>query len=42
VEYEIREWLTTGVDYYYLKRDSNFANFDYTDNRVLWKVSVLL
>jgi hypothetical protein len=42
VDYAIRDWLTTGVDYYYIERESNFDIFDFTDNRVLWRTSILL
>ncbi|MBI1870471.1 MAG: outer membrane beta-barrel protein [Chlamydiae bacterium] len=39
VTYPFREWLTTGVEYNYYDRSSNFDDFDYNDNRVMWKVS---
>lgn len=39
VDYAIRDWLTTGLEYSYGERDSNFGTFDYTDNRVLWKIT---
>lgn len=42
VDYKIRDWLTTGVDYFYLDRNSNFGLFDFVDHRVLWKLAVLL
>ncbi|MBI1883573.1 MAG: outer membrane beta-barrel protein [Chlamydiae bacterium] len=39
LSYPIREWLNTSLDYNYYERDSNFDSLDYTDNRVMWKIS---
>lgn len=32
--YKFRSWLTAGLGYHYLERDSNFAESDYTNNTV--------
>lgn len=32
--YQMRRWLAFTLDYYFLWRDSNFNDFDYTNNRV--------
>ncbi len=39
LNYQIREWLNTGLSYFYFQRDSNFESLEYTDNRVVWKTS---
>lgn len=40
LKYQIRRWLGVELSYSFLLRDSNFDEFDYTDNRV--KASVIL
>jgi hypothetical protein len=37
--YPVRDWLTTGVEYGYANRDSNFEDFEYKDNRVVWRTT---
>jgi hypothetical protein len=39
LKYQMRRWLAFEIGYNFLKLDSNFSEFDYTDNRV--QVSVL-
>jgi len=34
IRYQIQRWLSVELAYDYLVRDSNFADFDYTNNRV--------
>jgi polysaccharide biosynthesis protein VpsM len=34
ITYDIKKWLSCGLDYEYKRRDSNFDNFDYKDNLV--------
>jgi hypothetical protein len=34
VQYQIRRWVSVGLDYAYGYRGSNFDDFDYTNNRV--------
>lgn len=34
VQYQVRRWLAVGLEYRYLDRSSNFADFEYTQNRV--------
>jgi hypothetical protein len=38
LRYQIRRWLAIELAYEYLRRDSNFADFDYTNNRVIGTV----
>jgi hypothetical protein len=38
VNYKIWEWLNAGVAYTYLKKESNYPENDYTDNRVLFSL----
>ena len=38
IEYRFREWLTVKADYYWIDRDSNFSDFDYTSN--IFQVSI--
>jgi len=33
LDYQIKEWLTAGVDYKYQKKDSNYEEYSYTDNQ---------
>jgi hypothetical protein len=40
LKYQMRRWLAFELGYRFLKNDSNFDDFDYTDNRI--KASVLL
>lgn len=35
LRYQVRRWLALEVAYQYLRRDSNFRDFDYTNNRVI-------
>ena len=39
--YEIRYWLTTGVGYTYWKKDSNFEEYSFTNNRFMVSLSAL-
>jgi len=34
VEYEIQKWLRLGAEYSHVRRDSNFGQFDFTDDKV--------
>jgi hypothetical protein len=34
VRYFVRRWMSVDLDYQYLARNSNFSDFDYTNNRV--------
>lgn len=34
LRYDFREWLDFELSYLYLRRDSNFSTFDYTDHRL--------
>jgi hypothetical protein len=38
VNYRIWEWLTAGVAYTYLKKESNYPQNDYTDNLVIFSL----
>lgn len=38
LRYQIRRWLALELAYQYLRRDSNFRDFDYTNNRVIGTV----
>ncbi len=38
LRYQIRRWLAVEFNYQFLKRDSNFRDFDYTNNRVIGTV----
>jgi hypothetical protein len=38
LRYQIRRWLGFEVAYQFLRRDSNFRDFDYTNNRVMGTV----
>lgn len=38
LRYQIRRWLAIELAYQYLRRDSNFPDFDYTNNRVIGTV----
>jgi hypothetical protein len=40
--YRFRSWLTAGLGYYYLERNSNFSAFDYTNNTVYLTVTAAL
>lgn len=40
LRYQIRRWLAVEASYAYLVRDSNFEDFDYTNNRVKATVSL--
>jgi hypothetical protein len=35
LRYQVRRWLALELAYQYLRRDSNFHEFDYTNNRVI-------
>ena len=35
LDYQIKDWLTAGVAYRYEKKDSNYAENDYTDNQFM-------
>ncbi|OGW38105.1 MAG: hypothetical protein A2Y97_08475 [Nitrospirae bacterium RBG_13_39_12] len=39
LQYKFREWLDLGAGYIYTKRDSNFSDFDYTNNAIFIRVS---
>lgn len=41
LRYEIRDWIHVEGSYEYKQRDSKFSNFEYKDNKVLGKVSVV-
>lgn len=38
LRYQVRRWLGLEVAYQFLRRDSNFRDFDYTNNRVIGTV----
>jgi uncharacterized protein (PEP-CTERM system associated) len=38
LNYQIWDWLSAGVAYTYLKKESNYPENDYTDNRVLFSL----
>jgi polysaccharide biosynthesis protein VpsM len=38
LRYQIRRWLAVELAYQFLRRDSNFSDFDYTNNRVIGTV----
>ena len=38
--YEFRRWLSVEVGYAFRMRDSNFSDFDYTENRVLASIQL--
>lgn len=38
LDYDIREWLTAGVNYTYKQRESNIDDKDYTNNRVAFTI----
>jgi polysaccharide biosynthesis protein VpsM len=38
VRYQLRRWLALELAYQFLRRDSNFSDFDYTNNRVIGTV----
>ena len=38
IEYRFRKWLTVKAKYYWIDRDSNFSDFDYTSN--IFQVSI--
>ncbi len=41
VEYDIQQWLSTGLAYVYRERDSTFSGqFDYQDSQVIWNASL--
>lgn len=40
--YQFRRWLNFGLGYHYLRRDSNFSEFDYTNNTVYLTVTAAL
>ena len=40
VDYQIQRWLGVGLDWAWTKRDSNFSEFDYTNNVVAGKVTL--
>lgn len=39
ITYDIKKWLSCGLDYEYKQRDSNFGKFDYKDNLVTLNAS---
>lgn len=41
LEYRIREWLTTSFGYIYTQKDSNYSQFDFSDNRVIAGVNAM-
>ena len=42
VEYSFRKWLTAKASYYYMERDSNFSDFDYSTNTFLVSLTAAL
>ena len=40
VDYNIQEWLSAGVGYEHNKKDSNYSDNDYEDNRVLFTLGM--
>jgi len=36
--YKFKEWLRTETGYSYTKRDSNFSDFDYTNNTIFFRI----
>ncbi|MBC8317774.1 MAG: outer membrane beta-barrel protein [Desulfobulbaceae bacterium] len=42
VEYRFKEWLTAKAAYYYIERDSNFSDFDYSTNTFLISLTAAL
>jgi hypothetical protein len=40
LKYYVKRWLSTGLDYSYRQRKSNFGIYDYVDNRITGAVNV--
>jgi len=40
-DYEIRDWLRTGLSYSYWRKDSNITKYDFTDNRFMAKLDIV-
>ncbi len=40
LRYQVQEWLSAGVGYYFRNRASNFSAFDYNNNRVVCDISL--
>lgn len=41
LDYEIRDWLRTGLSYSYWRKDSNITKYDFTDNRFMAKLDIV-
>lgn len=41
LSYQLRDWLTAGIGYQYMRKDSNYVENDYTDNQVLVSVKAV-
>ena len=40
-EYDIQQWLSTGLSYVYRERDSTFSGeFNYQDSQVAWNAAL--
>jgi hypothetical protein len=42
IQYNIKEWLKTGIGYIYARRESNFSAFDYTSNTIFFRITGLM
>jgi hypothetical protein len=41
IEYQIQDWLSAGVGYEYWEKDSNYGEYDFTDNRFMVSVNLV-
>lgn len=39
VDYTVKDWINSGIHYFYKERDSNFGVFDYEENSLIWSVT---
>jgi hypothetical protein len=41
LKYQVQDWLSTGVGYKYMKKDSNYSENDYADNQFIFTLSMV-
>jgi uncharacterized protein (PEP-CTERM system associated) len=41
LDYQIRDWLRTSIGYFLLVKNSNYDEFDFTDNRFMVELALL-